>query len=368
MITRIALSGFKSIGQMTLDLKRLNVLIGANGAGKSNLISLLDMLRRIGAESLQHFVGHAGGANSLLFCGAKNTPAVRVCVEYESGGGDWWEYRAELEHAAGDILIFKDEQFAHRLRPDEPWQTERLYEGRAGGHQETRLYASESRGRNNMGNLLQSCRVYHFNDTSPTAPIRQTAVISDIVRMRGDGANLATVLRNLLDRRDEYYPRIIQTIRTIAPWFCDFCLEPLEANQRTIRLNWRGADPETQFGPHQLPDGGLRAMALITLLLLPRTWLPEIVAIDEPELGLHPHAAALVASLIRAASHRHQIIVATQSPSFLDEFQVSDVVVADHDGERSRFERLDEQGLQEWLEQYTLGQLWQKNVLGGGPL
>lgn len=367
MITRITLSGFKSIEQMTLDLKPLNVLIGANGAGKSNLISLLDMLRKIGAESLQHFVGREGGANSLLFCGAKNTPALRVCVEYESGRGDW-EYCVELEHAASDTLIFRDEQFAHRLHSDQPWQRERLYEGRAGGHQETRLYASEAQGRNDMGKLLQSCRVYHFGDTCPTAPIRQTAAISDSVRLRGDGANLAVVLRSLLDRHDDYYTRIIQTIRSIAPWFHDFCLEPLDANQRTISLNWRGADPETQFGPHQLPDGGLRAMALITLLLLPDSMLPEVVAIDEPELGLHPHAAAVVASLIRAASHRRQILVATQSPSFLDEFEASAVIVAENDGKRSSFQRLDEQGLQEWLDQYSLGELWQKNVLGGGPL
>ena len=114
-----------------------------------------------------------------------------------------------------------------------------------------------------------------------------------------------------------------------------------------------------------LSDGTIRFIALVTALLQPDP--PSIIVIDEPELGLHPSAIALLAETIRAASARSQIVVATQSALLLDGFEPNEVVVVERDNGHSVFKRLDESQLQEWLVDYSLGQLWLKNLLGGRP-
>jgi predicted ATPase len=365
MLKRIAISGFRSVEHATLELGRLNVLIGANGAGKSNLISFFELLRNIGRESLQHFIARQGGANALLFWSAKRTQRIQAEVEYEFGGAPF-RYAVDLGYAAGDTLIFEEERYS--FQETGPWQ-------KAGtGHKETqltRLADSGGEGFRQILFLLDACGSYHFHDTSQTAAIRQHSGIQEFVRLREHGGNLAAVLYNLRTMHsggEMRYRRIVQTIRQVAPWFQDFVLERTGPKRGNVSLYWRGQDPDVEFMPHQLPDGALRAMALITLLSLPDDMLPPVLVIDEPELGLHPHALAIVAALAHEAGHRHQIILATQSVSLLDEFDASDLVVVEHDQRATTFERLEPKQLEEWLEEYSIGELWQKNVIGGGPV
>jgi predicted ATPase len=371
MLKRLTISGFKSIKHVSLELGALNVLIGANGAGKSNLISSFDLLRKIGQESLQHFVGREGGANALLFCGAKRTRQIVARAEYEFGG-DLYRYSAELDYAAGDTLVFKDERY--EFCDNSGWHVVVV----GAGHRETGLGALPLGARplaSTMQNVLTLCRVYHFHDTSRTASMRQRALIDSTGWLAGDGHKLAVLLYNLKQAAGTRarYQRIVETIRQVAPWFHGFLLEPIGPDNDQVALRWRGRDPDIEFTPHQLPDGALRAVALITLLSLPDEYLPDIIVIDEPELGLHPHAVAVVAGLLRQASHRHQIILATQSVSLLDEFDPSDVVVVERvvdqqDEEVTTFKRLETDRLKEWLEDYSVGELWEKNVFGGGPV
>jgi predicted ATPase len=366
VIRQISLSGFKSIAKMTLDLKPINVLIGANGAGKSNLISFLDLLRSIEARGLQHFVARQGGANALLHWSAKRTRQIRFEVEWVNETGEY-RYAAALGYAAADTLIFDAERCEFRESPDSSWSALDL----GHGHKETRLADGGERAAfpwAEICNLLGGLRTYHFHDTSETAGVRQNQPRSDLVRLRKDASNLAPLLYRLQKTGEVYYRRILATIQQVAPWFSDFCLAPLEQNEKLVRLNWRGADPDVEFTPHQLPDGALRSMALIALLLQPKDHLPQVMVVDEPELGLHPFALNVVASLLKAASCSCQVIVATQSVALLDQFEPEDVVVVDREALSSTFERLDEQRLREWLEEYSLGELWQKNVLGGGPV
>ncbi len=165
----------------------------------------------------------------------------------------------------------------------------------------------------------------------------------------------------------EYYRRIIATIRLAAPHFGDFELEPSKLNPNRILLNWKEIGSEYLFGPHQLPDGLLRFMALTTLFLQPEDEIPNIIVIDEPELGLHPYALNILIGMVRKVSHRAQVILATQSVSVLDQFETENIIVVERIEGSTRFKRPDPKKLESWLEEYSLGELWEKNVIGGRP-
>jgi predicted ATPase len=215
--------------------------------------------------------------------------------------------------------------------------------------------------------LKEGIGAHHFNDTTLTAPIRMAGYIEDNRVLRADGGNLAAMLYRLKQTAPKAYQRIVGTIRQVAPFFDDFSLAPRALDRTRILLNWKQVGSDYEFGPHQLSDGTLRAMALVTLLLQPEGELPKLIVIDEPEIGLHPYALSVVVSLLKKASHHTQVIVATQSPQLLDECEPEDVICADREGSESRFRRLDADKLGDWLAEYSLGEVWQKNVFGGGP-
>jgi len=363
-LQRITLKGFRSIREMDLDFRSLNVLIGANGAGKSNLVSFFKMLNEMIGGRLQEYIGGVGRAHSVLHFGPKVTPQVEARLEFQVDDG-LDTYNMRLFHAAGDTLVFAEESFTfHRTG----YQNPRVISLGA-GHVESHLNDEASRNDPSakfVRRLLSECRVYHFHDTSLSAAVRHYSYVGDNRWLMPDAANLAAFLFGLRnDEGTECYRQIISTMQLIAPFFADFDLEPALPNKRDITLNWRHKDSDQVFGPHQLSDGTLRAICLVTLLLQPN--LPDLIIVDEPELGLHPSALGVVASLFKRASHHAQVLISTQSSSFLDNFGPEDVIVADLQGRESKFSRPDLKALQAWLEDYTIGQVWEKNVIGGGP-
>lgn len=363
----ITVKGFKSIQDMSLELGSLNVLIGVNGAGKSNLVSFFKMLNEMMGGRLQHYVATSGRAQSLLHFGPKTTPQVEATLAFEADKGTD-TYHMRLFYASGDTLVFAEEELVF-LGKD--WSGSPKRTDLGAGHQETRINDQADKGEQTakaVRHLLNRCRVFHFHDTSVTARVRQYCYVGDDRWLMPDAGNLAAILYRLRNREEgPSYRRILATVRRIAPFFEDFVLEPTGNGDKDIILNWRQKDSDQVFGPHQLSDGTLRAMALATLLQQPVDALPCLIIVDEPELGLHPAAKTIIAGLFKKASHHCQIIMATQSAALLDAFDAEDVVVVERDAEASSFRRLDEASLNEWLEGYSLGQLWEKNVLGGGP-
>ena len=214
---------------------------------------------------------------------------------------------------------------------------------------------------------LDRFRVYHFHDTSPTAPIKRTADLHDNRHLREDGSNLAAFLYRLRRKEEESYRMIVRTVRLVAPFFEDFVLEPQALNEDKIRLEWRHRGSDAYFDASSLSDGSLRFIALATLLLQPTELKPHVILLDEPELGLHPYAITLFGSLVRQCSLKRQVVIATQSPTLLDHFEPEDVLVADRVDGRTELKRLDGDRLITWLEDYSLGQLWEKNEIGGRP-
>ncbi|MEW9556083.1 AAA family ATPase [Nonomuraea sp. NPDC050783] len=348
----IVIRGYASIRSAEVRLHDLNVLIGANGAGKSNFISALALLGRIVDGELNLFVGQAGGASALLHRGDGSVPEIGLRLEFASS-----EYEAKLIPAAGDELIFGYEEIELR--------GERHVLGR--GHRETRLLDEPdeedlSSVAGHVVETLRGCRVFHFHDTSANAPVKQKGFASDNIALHPDGRNLAAVLLRLHQEDHAAYRRIVRTIQQVAPFFRDFVL--VEENDR-LRLRWRQEGSDVVFPADALSDGTLRFICLTTLLSLPN--LSSLVVLDEPELGLHPYAIVQLADMLRAASSTSQVLIATQSVTLMNQFKADDLIVVERAGGASAFNRLDPEGLAGWLAEYSLGELWEKNLLGGRP-
>ncbi len=366
---KVQIQGYRSLKSIELELRSLNILIGPNGAGKSNFVSFFKMLNEIMGGRLQQYIGISGRAQSLLYFGPRVTRHLDAELEFEAEEGTNW-YNMRLSHAAGDTLTFAKESL--RFLKHGYTDPEALSLG--AGHQETRISEEANKGEQTAGvirYLLNRCRVYHFHDTSATARVRQYGLLEDNRWLMPDAGNLAALLYAYRGNRENpsvVYRRIVSTIRKIMPEFDDFDLEPSSLNRKEIILNWRKRGQDYLFGAHQISDGSLRAMAICTLFLQPEEDLPRVIILDEPELGLHPHALEIVAGLIRAASSRTQVIAATQSQSFLNFFEPAEIVTVETDAGESVFRRLEPDQLEDWLEDYSIGELWQRNVVGGGPL
>jgi predicted ATPase len=363
-LDRVHIAGFRSLRDLTLDLTPVTVLIGPNGAGKSNLLSALEMIRAIASGSLQLFVGERGGATFLLHYGSKRTAAITIELTFSTENGHF-AYRARLGYTANDGLIFSEERVGSRLPPEE-WQWSDL----GSGHSESRLQPVAHGGdiASTVHGLLTRIGFYHFHDTSRRSALR-TRDFADLGSdwLRPDGSNLAAFLDGLRgseERGDQAAWRLIEgTIRRIAP--CVSRITP-KRDAHGFRLEWVDDQGET-FGPAHLSDGTLRAIALIAALGQPARWRPVVSCIDEPELGFHPAAIEILASFISHVGAFQQVIVSTQSPALIDCFRPSEVVVVERRDGASVFRRLDEAQLAVWLEDYTLSELYDKNLLGGRP-
>lgn len=363
---RMSLSGFKSIREMRdLEFKSLNVLIGANGSGKSNLISFFKLLNFGMTNSLREYVARAGYASSLLHLGPQQTKQIAATLEFRMERGTN-TYELKLSHAAEDSLIYTEEAVTwHEDGHQRPQKTILGF-----GVEKTLLnhpHRQKIATVRVVRGLLSGTRVYQFHDTSANSPLRGKWKVDDNRYLFDHGGNLAPVLFYLRERHPDTYEMVLSMLRLAVPFFEDFALQPDRLNPSVIDLRWREKGTAYELGPHQLSDGTLRFMALVTLLNLPADELPGILIIDEPELGLHPAAIGLLADLLRVASNSAQVIVSTQSVTLLDQMNCEDVIVAERAGGQSVFRRLDESALRDWLTDYSLGDLWQKNVLGGRP-
>lgn len=349
-LERIQVKGFKSIREMDLELRPLNVLIGANGSGKSNFLEVFRLLNQIVEERLQYYVAKEAGANRLLHFGSKTTSEIELKLQFNNG----LYYEVRLATAQGDRLIIAEEKWGQGG-----------VDFKYNGHPETKLLAMREPPFDELVKIFKSWRIYHFHDTSDRAKIRLTGNIHDNEFLRSDASNLAAYLYLMNKLHPNHYRRIVKTMQMIMPFVEDFDLHPVAENQDTIMLAWREKGFGESLKAHVLSDGSLRFMALTTLLMQPN--LPPLLLIDEPELGLHPYAVNLMLEMIESAAVSTQVIVATQLTKVVDQLAPQDTIVVNRDEKASTFKRFSEQEIEHWLAEYSLGELWEKNVLGGTP-
>jgi predicted ATPase len=343
-LNRILLKGYKSIKDCDLELGSLNVLIGGNGSGKSNFIGFFKMIRKIGEGNLDLYVGEQGGPDALLHFGRKTTEKLEWMLHF---GCDGYKY---------SLYPTKDNRMI--LRPHGQYFVS-----------PTRNIPDESeipRGIDTL-NFAQRWCVYHFHDTSDSARVKQIGPIGDNVSLAPDARNLAAYLYFLEEKYPDNYRRIVKTVQLVAPFFGKFNLRPYHRNEDNIELEWMEKGQDIPFKAYQLSDGTLRFICLATVFLQPPELQPETILVDEPELGLHPYAISILASLIRTVSETKQVILSTQSVELVNEFDAEDIIVTERRGEESIFTRPNPAELEEWLTDYSLGELWKKNLLGGRP-
>ncbi|MXY26520.1 MAG: AAA family ATPase [Acidobacteria bacterium] len=364
-LERITLKGFKTIRELVdFEPHSQTVLIGPNGAGKSNFISFFRMMSWAlsGPDKLALHVSQQGTSRRLLHDGPAHTREIEAELTIRTASGRN-EYAFRLFHAAGDTLVFAEERYRFTRAGR---QTKATWKTLGAGHKDPQLPAAavEDQTAQVIRTLLRKMVVYQFHNTSGTARIRGKWPAGDNRWLKEDAGNLAPVLHRLRTRAPRHYQRIVDTIRLVLPMFTDFELEP---EGRDLMLAWRERDTDEVFDASQASDGFLRIAALITLLLQPAQDLPDVLILDEPELGLHPSAIDVVGGLIAAAATNIQIIAATQSVPLVDCFDPGDVVVVERPDRASTFKRLDPTALREWLEAYSVSELWEKNVIGGRP-
>jgi predicted ATPase len=364
MLKRICIEGFASLADVTLEPGPLTVLIGANGSGKSNVLRALKLASVIPTRSLGAFVADSGGASALLHLGAKRTPAMLLLLDFLDDVEDKHEYSATLAFAAADRLVFESENIG-LIKRDAPSATIRFL-GR--DHWESRL--SDEEAGDPLFHYLSRIASFHLNDTSPNSGLRTLSRTAEDIYLASDGRNLASVLARLslghTDDDAKAWRRINQLVRRVAPMIKELRPSRVGANDEFARLDWVD-DHDMAFGVHQLSDGTLRAIALITALVHPVARDIRFICIDEPELGLHPAAISLLAELARSVSSHTQVLFATQSAAFLDHFDPSEVVVVERETGASVLRRLDPAALASWLEDYSLSEVYDKGVIGGRP-
>ena len=365
----LTIKGFKSIQSLEdFELTNLNILIGGNGAGKSNFIEFFRLLRammelplpNLANASLQTYIEDGGGSDGYLFNGPKVTNQIEIETRFGCNG-----YRFKLVPTADGTFLINDEArfYEHNTAG---WRE-------MGSGQKTPLLLKERKEKGVTGSAndtsyiydsISSWKIYHFHDTGKLAGMRRYETIDDTDYLRFDASNIAPFLYYLKeDGLSNAYQQIVDTIRLVTPFFDDFILKPNQ-NEK-LRLLWRQKGSDYPLKPYHLSDGTIRFICLTTALLQPSP--PSTIIIDEPELGLHPYAIEILAELIHSASQKTQLIISTQSPALVDYFTVENIVVVNRKKGASTFQHLNTSDLSIWLEDYSLGDLWRKNIATGGP-
>lgn len=361
-LSSIVIKGFRTIRDMTLEPRGFNIMIGPNGAGKSNFISFFSFLSWMlnSDGKLQLRVAELGGANDILFDGADVTKNIEAFIRLETKSG-FNEYKFRLLFAKPDRLVFAEEAYRFSRRN---MATDREWASCGSGHEEARLPGLENVTAVAIQNLFKRLIVYQFHNTTTTAGMRLKWSTSDGRYLKEYGQNLGSFLFRMQAEDKAYYNRVIKYLRLVLPFFDDF---DLYDEFGMVLLRWKEKGTTKVFNAGQASDGMLRTIALVALLGQNPINLPAVVFLDEPELGLHPTAIDVLAGLIKAVSTHCQVFVATQSVSLVNNFDPEDLVVIERKGRDSVYHRPNNEELEAYLQEYSTGEIWEKNIIGGRP-
>ncbi len=362
-LDKITIKGFKSIKSLeNFKVKKLNIIVGANGAGKSNFISFFKMMRALIDGNLNRYVRDSGGASDLLFKGKKKTKKMVFETRFGCRG-----FRFKLVATPDDSCAIEDEARYYSHGTTGWWELGDNNKGKSRMVSEVKKGSSDSSYSKPIYDAISSWQIYHFHDTSSSAGMRNYEIIQDNKVLRTDASNIGAYLYKLKCKHKTEYKEIIDAVRLVTPFFDKFILEPTERGEKEkINLSWMQKGSDYPMQPYHFSDGSIRFICLATALLQPNP--PSTIIIDEPELGLHPAAIVILAELIQQASQRTQVIVATQSPALIDQFSINNIIVVNRNNGASTFERLNKKDYSEWLKEYSVGELWRKNVIAGGPV
>ncbi|MDM1354665.1 AAA family ATPase [Myroides marinus] len=353
MLDKVEIKGYKSIKELSMDIAPINILIGANGSGKSNFLSFFNFLKEIYKQNLQQYVALNGGTERFLHKGNKVTIDIAANVQLGVNGYSFLLKEGESGFVfAEEVLSYRNSSYFD-------------------GDLNINLYGTESKLKSNtkpraqyIRDYLDSIIKYHFHDTGKQSPFHHTSNIdSDHFLLYEDGRNLAAFLYGIKEEYPKQYNLIVRTIQSVAPYFSDFYLQPNENGN--VQLFWTSKYSSTIYSSRDLSDGTIRFIALTLLFMQPK--LPSTIIIDEPELGLHPFAINKLSGMIKSVSKKGtKVILATQSTDLISYFEPEDIITVDQIEGESVFKRLDSENLKEWLDTYTIDDLWKRNIINSG--
>jgi predicted ATPase len=322
---------------------------------------MFKLLRAFIEGNLNKYVTDNGGAGDLLFCGRKITKEIEVMAKFGIRG-----YKFNLVPTPRNMFRIENEARYYEPGYTGWWELGDNEEGKSKMAIEVLEDYPDKKFSLPVYEAINSWQIYHFHDTSSTSGMRHYEIVQDNNRLRQDAANIAPFLLMLQQKHIDVYKKILHAVQLVTPFFQNFALESrVTGNKEEVNLSWNQVGSDYPMQPYHLSDGTIRFICLATALLQPNP--PSTIIIDEPELGLHPAAIVILGELIQVAAHRTQVIVATQSPQLIDQFSIDDIIVVNRENGASTFKRLREENFSTWLEDYSVGELWTKNVILGGP-
>ncbi len=383
--TKLGVSGYKSFVDVELPLRQLAVMIGPNGCGKTSVLELFWLFNQAMQEDLMQAIEQQGGINSIA-SRLKTAPSlIEFVLAYYSDdfrGDDEMTYRVHLNANLREHPI-RLEQLERRFNADavspyryidaqndsvryaEPGEsgfvtpTWNYHNSELALAQIPRMFEDPER----LRSALAQARFYSFLDVQPRSVVRLPQSLTPTVRPGPNGENLFSALYNLRASHERLYRSLEDVLRTGFPGFRRLEFPVVGSGQ--VTLGWHQDGIEGPLYPNELSEGTLRFLWLTTVLLSPSN--APITCIDEPEVSLHPELLKLLAGLLQDASMRGQYIVATHSAELIRWLNPEEVLVMEKEEGRTTFTWADTLDLHEWLQEYTLDQLWLMGTLGGRP-
>ncbi len=392
MFDFVRIQGFRSLREVDLALSPLSVLIGPNGSGKSNFMDLLSLMGEASYGHLADGIASRGGFDNVSFKGdpgdiyvefrfppegvfQEERAPVKFRIHLRRVGSlpkVWFEQveKAPDEHHRNPLQLMRRDKDGCEFRSIKTRMTEELEEKALESESELAIFQVKDQDKYpapyKLLRMLQEWTFYRDIEVGPAAPIRQPSILRPTVRLASDGSNLASVLYSIQQQHPATWKEIEEILETVYPDFHSITFPP-EGGDGKVVLRWweRPYERKTGFSANLLSDGTLKLLCLIAILKSPDP--PPLICMDEPEVGLHPDWVKLVAELLQSASSRTQVIVASHSPQLVSKLDPNEIVVVEKEQGETCVQRLSEEELEKWMQQYQIGDLWLAGHFGGRP-
>ena len=382
---RIHIQGFRRLFDVDIKLNPLNVLIGANGSGKTSILDVLSLLANSASGKLNECLSELGGIeanlSNLSMANASKARFMSFELAMHVPHEEPLEYQLGIvpqgvTHQIGEEVLSKTQDtppplkyIKARLDNVSYYDTKGTQKGPIRPNWD---YNSKESALSQVPKMLRepedfrkrlaSSTHYHVLDVSRRAPIRLPQQMRDATLPGHDGEDVVSCLYTIRETDPDRFELIESTLRAGFPYFERMNFPPVAAG--TLAMTWKDRSSKHPFYMHQLSEGTLRFLWLVTLLQSPG--LTEVTMIDEPEVSLHPELLSLLADLLRDASNRTQLIVATHADRLVRFLQPSEILTINTNDEgTSEVIRADELDLENWLKEYTMDEVWRMGRIGG---
>jgi predicted ATPase len=376
----LSIRGFRRLCDVQLNLRPLSVMIGANGTGKTSILDVLSLLAKSAQGKLNESISDLSGLSSILTYDRADELHLDISMtvpHYEP-----LKYSLELKPQPVGYVINEERLSQQRrgyphpflhidshgidikyyevdqknlLRPN--WEQKPFETSLS---QVPKMFQQPEEFRNR----LASSTFYHVLNVDPRSPVRLPQPMQPATLPGRNGEELVSCLYNLRETERDRFDTIEDTLRAAFPRFDRLDFPPVAAG--TLALAWRETGTSKPLYMHQLSEGTLRFLWLATLLQSPG--LTALTLLDEPEVSLHPELLSLLAEMLREASCRTQLVVATHSDRLIRFLQPKEIVLMDTDEDgMSTLKWADELDLKAWLQDYSLDELWSNGTLGARP-